>query len=124
MKYYFAVLLLCYTATAVPSNEEKVQAAQYNSLYPYNDFYYQQPMFNKPNDKFIIVGSPEKFLKMKNKDFPTDPSLPCSNTCGCRQACAVMWYMPCTCACPPICGCVDCIKGCCGEICCEDVPKD
>lgn len=41
----------------------------------------------------------EYYSQMTDEDFPVDYSLACSNSCGCRTYCVVMWWVPCNCMC-------------------------
>ncbi|KAG5670033.1 hypothetical protein PVAND_000319 [Polypedilum vanderplanki] len=45
----------------------------------------------------------EYYSQMSDEDFPVDYNLACSNSCGCRTYCVVMWWIPCNCMCPPPC---------------------
>lgn len=94
-----ASLCLVYAVSAAPTNEkENVQAAQFG-MGPYNPYYAQHSFYNyMPNQMYhhnpMEMGSdlqsfgplnPDKYLKMEDDEFPVDYSLPCSNSCGCRQ---------------------------------------
>lgn len=60
---------------------------------------YNNPMFiPKPPQKAI-----DHYNSLSDDDFPVDYSMACSNSCGCRQTCVVMWWVPCNCMCPPPC---------------------
>lgn len=113
------VLSLFAVALAAPTIEDaaEVEAAQFhymnapynnNPYNPYNQFRYggygnQYPMDMPVYDNGPL--NPSKYLEMEDDDFPVDYSLPCSNSCGCRQTCMIVWWQPCTCRCPPPCGC-------------------
>jgi hypothetical protein len=85
---------------------EDVQAAQFgmNQFNPFNShipYYYQQGMYKQNSMDFSSdtqqgALNPGKYMNMKDEDFPVDYSLQCSNTCGCRQTCTVIWWQPCT----------------------------
>lgn len=132
------VLCLCAVAFATPSAEEpqEIEAAQFhfmNSPYNFNPNNFNQ--YNKgqgqvnyghqgqyPQDLPVFDNgplNPGKYLDMDDDEFPVDYSLSCSNSCGCRQTCMIVWWQPCTCRCPPPCGCNGCSWGCCGNRCCK-----
>ncbi|KAL7025936.1 hypothetical protein ACKWTF_013714 [Chironomus riparius] len=131
MKYCIVTLLLVCAVSAAPANENAeadVQSAQfgmnqfnaYNAHLPY--YYpgmYKQNSMDYGSEHHKGALNPEKYMSMKDEDFPVDYSLQCSNSCGCRQTCTVIWWQPCTCRCPPPCGCNGCIWGCCGNTCCN-----
>lgn len=98
-----------YAVSAAPTIEdenEEVQPAQFgmNRFNPYNahmPYYYQQGMqrhnsMDFSSDRQQGALNPDRYMSMKDEDFPVDYSLQCSNTCGCRQTCTVIWWQPCT----------------------------
>jgi hypothetical protein len=52
--------------------------------------------FGNPGNQMFIPKPPQKaidhFNSLNDDDFPVDYSMRCSNTCGCRQTCIVMWW--------------------------------
>lgn len=98
--------MVCAVAAAPTAENEEVQPAQfgmnqfnaYNAHLPYyyqHGIYRQNPMdFSADHQQGAL--NPDKYMSMKDEDFPVDYSLQCSNTCGCRQTCTVIWWQPCT----------------------------
>lgn len=46
-----------------------------------------QMMIPKPPQKAI-----DHYNSLRDDDFPVDYSMSCSNSCGCRQTCVMMWW--------------------------------
>lgn len=45
-------------------------------------------MIPKPPQKAV-----DHYNSLNDDDFPVDYSMSCSNTCGCRQTCMMMWWL-------------------------------
>jgi hypothetical protein len=97
---FIAILSLASIALAAPSEGgvEVEAAAQYmfnnNPYNPYNKIY-QQHQDQYPMDLPVYDNgplNPSKYLDMDDDDFPVDYSLACSNSCGCRQTCMIVWW--------------------------------
>lgn len=100
------ILSLLSVAFAAPHHEEAhdVEAAQFhfmNSPYKFNQFqpnmgqnkYGHQDQY--PQDIPVFDNgplNPGKYLDMDDDEFPVDYSLSCSNSCGCRQTCMIIWW--------------------------------
>ena len=97
------LLLVCAVSAAPSIEDADIQSAQFG-FNPYNTHfnpYYQQGMYKHNSMDFGLdqqqgALNPGKYMNMKDDDFPVDYSLQCSNTCGCRQTCTVIWWQPCT----------------------------
>lgn len=91
----FMLALLVATASAALENESQgiaIEDAAFNMMnmprMGYASSMMNQMMIPKPPQKAV-----DHYNSLTNNDFPVDYSMGCSNTCGCRQTCVVMWWL-------------------------------
>ena len=97
-------MLALLLSTAVAAEEIEIENANFpvmnfNNLQRHGYSVMGSPMYiPKPPQRAI-----DHYNSLNDADFPVDYSMACSNRCGCRQQCTVMWWVPCSCMCPPPC---------------------
>lgn len=87
--------LLVVTASAAVQNESldiEIEDAAFSMMnmqrMGYANPMAHQMMIPKPPQKAV-----DHYNSLTDNDFPVDYSMSCSNTCGCRQTCVVMWWL-------------------------------
>lgn len=93
--------LLVVTASAVEdeSQEIAIEDAAFGmmnmNMMPRMSMGYSNMGFANPT--MMIPKPPQKavdhYNSLNDDDFPVDYSMSCSNSCGCRQTCVVMWWL-------------------------------